>query len=130
MSAGRKSRAGSGQKQTRSFSTSQGRANLARALDTADREKTVVGFARYNTPVAALVPIEAVRMLAGEDDVDVAVRAKITRMAKLFLAGAPPPKRKRSAVKKSAKKAPARGKAGAKAKKAKRGKRKGLSKSA
>lgn len=130
MSASRKSRAGSGQRQARSFSTSQGRANFARALETTDREKTVVGFARYNTPVAALVPIEAVRMLAGEDEVDPAVRAKITRMAKLFLAGAPPPRSRSSTLKKAAKKAPARGKAGAKAKKSKRGKRKGLSKSA
>src|SRR5690606_40108040 len=89
-----------------------------------------LGFARYNTPVAALVPIGAVRMLAGENDVDPAVRAKITRMAQLFLAGASPARRRSGAPKKAAKKAPARGKAAAKTKKAKRGKRKGLSKSA
>src|SRR5512145_685833 len=71
---------------TPSFSTSAGRANLARALETTDREKTVVGFDRYNRPVAALVPIEAVSILAGQgEQVDPAVRAKIVRMAKLFV---------------------------------------------
>jgi hypothetical protein len=75
---------------TPSFSTSQGRANFARALETTDQEKTVIGFDRYNRPVAALVPIEAVSMLAGQTGgVDPAVRAKIVRMAKLFLAAMP-----------------------------------------
>jgi hypothetical protein len=73
-----------------SFSTSAGRANLARALETTDREKTVVGFDRYNRPVAALVPIEAVSILAGQgEEVDPAVRAKIVRMAKLFVSSLP-----------------------------------------
>lgn len=75
---------------TPSFSTSAGRANLARALETTDREKTVVGFDRYNRPVAALVPIEAVSILAGQGEgVDPAVRAKIVRMAKLFVSSLP-----------------------------------------
>lgn len=73
----------------RSFSTSEGRANFALALETAGKEKTVVGFDRYGQPVAALVPIEAVRMLAGENDIDPAARAKIVRMAKAFLGGGP-----------------------------------------
>jgi len=123
---------------TPSFSTSQGRANFARALETTDLEKTVVGFDRYNRPVAALVPIEAVSMLAGQTGgVDPAVRAKIVRMAKLFLAAMP-------ANKKSARRAPARkrtktravkkrkaakrtkAKAKAKAKKKSRARRKGM----
>ena len=81
---------------TPSFSTSQGRANFARALETTDQEKTVIGFDRYNRPVAALVPIEAVSMLAGQPGgVDPAVRAKIVRMAKLFLAAMPAKKKAR-----------------------------------
>jgi len=93
--------------ETPSFSTSKGRANFARALETTASEKTVVGFARYNTPVAALVPIEAVRMLAGQGEIEPAVRAKIVRMARLFLTSEPP--------KRSPRKSPASG-AGAKKK--------------
>lgn len=115
-----------------SFSTSEGRANLARALETTGAEKTVVGFARYSTPVAALVPIEAVRMLAGQDsDVDPAVRAKIARMARLLLASEPPARRGRAAAKKKAPAKKSRGKKAAKKTKSKaRAKRKGLSKTA
>lgn len=102
---------------TPSFSTSVGRANFARALETTDREKTVVGFDRYNKPVAALVPIEAVSMLAGQDsDIDPQVRAKIMRMARIFLVGmtmrvepaeaAAPRAKKKAAPKKAAKRAP------------------------
>lgn len=73
---------------SRSFSTSQGRANFARALETTDREKTVVGFARYQRTVAALVPVEAVQMLAGQGgEVTPDVRDHITRMARLFMEG-------------------------------------------
>lgn len=83
----------------RSFSTSEGRANFALALETAGREKTVVGFDRYGQLVAALVPVEAVQMLAGEGDVDPAVRAKIVRMAKAFLGGGAPAAPKAKAAK-------------------------------
>lgn len=73
---------------SRSFSTSHARANFARALETTDREKTVVGFARYQRTVAALVPVEAVLMLAGQsDEVKPDVREHITRMARLFRSG-------------------------------------------
>src|SRR5262245_35189234 len=96
-----------------SFSTSKGRANFARALKTTDRQKTVVGFARYNRPVAALVPVEAVAMLAGEGaKVAPDVRAKIVRMARLFQAGMAPPKAPAAPAKrakpKAAKKRPAK----------------------
>ncbi|MBC7767747.1 MAG: hypothetical protein H7124_03090 [Phycisphaerales bacterium] len=131
MSAAKKSRSGSGTT-TPSFSTSEGRANLARALETTHQEKTVVGFARYNTPIAALVPIEAVRMLAGQEgDVDAAVRAKIVRMARLFLGSKPPERRApRAAVKKKAapKASRVKSKAAGKAKTKARAKRKALSK--
>lgn len=116
---------------TPSFSTSAGRANFARALETTDREKTVVGFDRYNRPVAALVPIEAVAMLAGQGgEIDPAVRARIVRMAKLFLSAMPAkkksarraasrPRYKPKAVKKKGK-AAKRAKGRAKAKSARR----------
>lgn len=108
---------------TKSFSTSEGRANFAQALVKTDREKTVVGFARYKRTVAALVPIDAVHMLAGRDsEIDPSVRAHIARMARLFLAGTPQAKKgaRKSVSKPAAKKAPAkRGKGRPKAKSAK-----------
>ena len=110
MSSGKPTRGKRGQgNETTSFSTSEGRANFARALETTAEEKTIVGFARYSTPVAALAPIEAVRMLAGQaGDVDPAVRARIVRMAKLFLASAPPQRKPRAKVAKAKKKAAAK----------------------
>lgn len=118
------------QAKTRSFSTSQGRANFAQALETTDTEKIVVGFARYARTVAALVPVEAVSMLAGQDgDLDPAVRAKIVRMAKLFVAGQPKALPSKAPRKKAAKKAPPkRGKT--KKAKTKAVKRKGMGKTA
>jgi len=133
---GPKGRAGAQAKRTPSFSTSQGRAHFAQALETTDREKTVVGFARYNRTVAALVPVEAICMLAGEDgEVDPGVRAKIARMARLFVSSMPKRSGRPAAAKakpsKAKKKAPAkRGKAKAKKAKTKAAKRKPLGKSA
>ncbi|MDZ4692069.1 hypothetical protein [Terricaulis sp.] len=138
MSPGKPSKRKRGaENETTSFSTSQGRANFARALETTAEEKTIVGFARYSTPVAVLAPIEAVRMLAGQSgDVDPAVRARIVRMAKLFLASAPPQRKPRAKVAKAKKKAAAK-KAARPARKPKKasakrktGKRKKLGKSA
>ncbi len=95
--------------ETTSFSTSQGRANFARALETTAQEKTIVGFARYSQTIAILAPVEAARMLAGQqDDVDAATRARIVRMAKLFLASAPPQRKPRAKVSKAKKKAAAK----------------------
>ncbi|MBL8543302.1 MAG: hypothetical protein JNJ63_05790 [Hyphomonadaceae bacterium] len=65
----------------------------------------MVGFDRYGQPVAALVPIEAVQMLAGHGDVDPAARAKIVRMAKAFLGGGAPAEPKTKAAKKKSGKA-------------------------
>jgi len=78
------------EKKARMYSTSEGRANFAEALESAQVEHAVVGFDRYGRPLAALVPIDAVRMLAGASaDVDPALRDKITRAARLFLANVP-----------------------------------------
>jgi hypothetical protein len=72
---------------SKSFSTSKGRANLAAALATAARDKTIVGFDRYRKPIAALVPIDAILMLSGQDgSVDPAVRDRIVRTARVFVA--------------------------------------------
>jgi len=71
------------------ISTSEARANFAEALGLAQEESTVIGFDRYGKLVAALVPIDAVRMLAGRGDVVApAVRNKIERMSRVFLQAA------------------------------------------
>lgn len=102
------------EKKARMYSTSEGRANFAEALESAQVEHAVVGFDRYGRPLAALVPIDAVRMIAGQaQDVDPALREKIMRSARLFLANVPG---------KSALAAPAKAKAPAKPKKKKGGK--------
>lgn len=78
------------EKKARIYSTSEGRANFAEALELAQLEHAVVGFDRYGRPLAALVPIDAVRMLAGHDsEVEPATREKVQRMARLFLANVP-----------------------------------------
>jgi hypothetical protein len=81
----------SGSAKRRTVSTSQGRANFAAALQTVQKEKTIIGFNRYSQSVAALVPVEALLMLAGRGNaIEPAIRDKIERMAHLFLqAGAP-----------------------------------------
>lgn len=72
------------------YSTSEARANFAEALESAQLDKAVIGFDRYGRPVAALVPLDAVRMLAGqEDDVDPAVRQKIQRLSQALLFDVP-----------------------------------------
>ena len=77
-------------KRTLVYSTSEGRANFAEALESAQVQNAVVGFDRYGRPVAALVPIDAVRMLAGLDKkVEPATREKIRRMAQIFLQNVP-----------------------------------------
>jgi hypothetical protein len=72
------------------YSTSQGRANFAGALEMAQLESAIIGFDRYGQLVAALAPIDAIRMLAGRGaEVEPAVRDKITRLARLFLHNVP-----------------------------------------
>jgi len=105
-----------------SYSTSQGRANFARALETAGTQHAIVGFDRYGHPIAALVSIDAVRLIAGNaDQVDPQVRNRLVRMAQVFLShvrgdGSGRTPRKKAAPKVSKKKTPARRKTAAKAK--------------
>jgi hypothetical protein len=72
------------------YSTSEARANFAEALETAQLDSAVIGFDRYGRTVAALVPVEAIYMLAGlGDDLDRGVRGKIKRAAHLFVHNVP-----------------------------------------
>lgn len=108
----RKREADRADKKARIYSTSEGRANFAEALESAQLENAVIGFDRYGRPLAALVSIDAVRMLANMDqDVEPAVREKITRMARLFLHNVPA----KSALGRTARKAPPAKKKAAKA---------------
>lgn len=47
------------------YSTSEARANFAETLEIVQAESAVIGFDRYGRTVAALVPIEAIYILAG-----------------------------------------------------------------
>lgn len=77
-------------KTTQIYSTSEARANFAEALETAQVESAVVGFDRYGRTVAALVPVEAIYMLAGQERlVPPAVREAVIEGAKTFIAEVP-----------------------------------------
>lgn len=74
----------------RILSTSEARANFAEALESARSEGAIIGFDRYGHTVAALVPVEAIQVLAGmADNVSPAVRASIKRQAASFIEAAP-----------------------------------------
>ena len=95
------------------YSTSEARANFAEALETVQIESSVIGFDRYGRPVAALVPVEAVYMLAEMGaQIDPAVRSKISRAARGFIGAVPNRVGKKLAAapadKPAAKKAPKR----------------------
>lgn len=65
------------------YSTSEARANFAEALEAARSEGAVIGFDRYGHTVAALVPLEAIYILAGRGDhVAPEVRERIERSAR------------------------------------------------
>lgn len=103
-----------------SRSTSDVRANFANALKMTDRHKLITGFFRYNSPVAALVPIEAVRVLAG-GSVDPTDKARIVRLSKMFIdaldsADAAPARRRHSSKPRAKKAAPKKKTAARKAK--------------
>lgn len=67
------------------LSTSEARANFAVALETAQSDNAVIGFGRYGRTVAALVPVEAIYMLAGLGKlVDPATRKEIEEGAVAF----------------------------------------------
>lgn len=100
------------------YSTSEARANFAEALETAQVESAVIGFDRYGRTVAALVPVEAIYMLAGMgEEIDPAIRNKIAQGVRQFVAQVPNRVGKRIAHKAPVKKkaAPAAGRAKAKA---------------
>lgn len=88
-------------RKARVYSTSEARANFAEALETAQVENAVIGFDRYGRTIAALVPIEAIYMLAGKDNlIAPGVREEIETFARQFVqdvpsrvAAAPPPPR-------------------------------------
>ncbi len=71
-------------------SASDARATFAEALATAQMDSAVIGFDRSGRTVAALVPVEAVYMLAGLGEVlDDAARDRIERAARLFVHNMP-----------------------------------------
>ncbi|QGZ96752.1 hypothetical protein [Terricaulis silvestris] len=72
------------------YSTSEARANFAEALETTQLDSAVIGFDRYGRTVAALVPVEAIYMLAGlGGKIDAGIRQKIDRAARAFVAQVP-----------------------------------------
>ena len=92
-------------KRALTYSTSQGRANFAKALETTQLKNAIIGFDRYGQLVAALAPIDAIRILAGRGaEVEPAVRDKIERLARLFLHNVPKPELADSRPAKSARK--------------------------
>jgi hypothetical protein len=72
------------------YSTSEARANFAEALETTQLDSAVIGFDRYGRTVAALVPVEAIYMLAGQGGkIEPGTRQKIDRAARAFVAQVP-----------------------------------------
>jgi hypothetical protein len=108
-------------RKARVYSTSEARANFAEALETAQVDNAVIGFDRYGRTIAALVPVEAVYMLAGMSNmISPGVREEIESFSRQFVQSVPsrvaapkPPPRGRGR-KRAAKKAPKKAKAKAK----------------
>jgi hypothetical protein len=77
-------------KKAQVYSTSEARANFAEALETAQVENAVIGFDRYGRTVAALVPVEAIYILAGLGDrIAPAVREEIRKGSLQFIDSVP-----------------------------------------
>jgi hypothetical protein len=100
-------------RKARVYSTSEARANFAEALETAQVDNAVIGFDRYGRTIAALVPIEAVYMLAGMGHmIAPGVREEIASFSAQFVhsvpsrvaAPEPAPRTKRAAKKTESKK--------------------------
>lgn len=73
------------------YSTTIGRAKFPEFMQLSYGEKAVIGFDRYGRILGAIVPVEAVKVLAGrEREVDPHVRAQIERAAAHLLAQMPP----------------------------------------
>lgn len=72
--------------QARLLSTTDGRQRFPDLLQTCFGDKAVIGFDRYGRALGAVVPMEAVRLLAGYDDcVDPHVRETIASTAQALL---------------------------------------------
>jgi len=68
------------------YSTTDGRQRFPDILQVSYGEKAVIGFDRYGRALGAVVPMEAVQMLAGRlDAVDDDVRERIERAARALL---------------------------------------------
>jgi hypothetical protein len=77
-------------RKARVYSTSEARANFAEALETAQVDNAVIGFDRYGRTIAALVPVEAIYMLAGKGSmIAPAVREEIESFARQFVQSVP-----------------------------------------
>lgn len=67
-------------------STSHGRTHFPEILQSSLADKSIIGFDRYGRVVGAVVPIEAVRMLAGfQESVDEDVQVRVKRAALALL---------------------------------------------
>lgn len=68
------------------YSTTDGRQRFPDILQVSYGEKAVIGFDRYGRALGAVVPMEAVLMLAGKtEDVDEDVKLRIERAAQKLL---------------------------------------------
>ncbi len=77
-------------RKARVYSTSEARANFAEALETAQVDNAVIGFDRYGRTIAALVPVEAISMLAGKGHlIAPAVREEIESFSRQFIQSVP-----------------------------------------
>lgn len=110
-------------RKARVYSTSEARANFAEALETAQVDNAVIGFDRYGRTIAALVPVEAIYMLAGKGAmIAPGVREEIEAFSQQFVqsvpsrvaAPEPAPRGRKKAPKKAAAKKKAKAKRGAK----------------
>lgn len=74
----------------RVYSTSEARANFAQALEAAHVDKAVIGFDRYGRTIAALVPVEAIYILASKGHlIERSVRAEIAALSQQFIGNVP-----------------------------------------
>lgn len=82
----RAKKAASPKPRVRVYSTSEARANFKEKLEEAKAETAIIGFGRYGDTVAALVPVEAVYILAGMGaKVSAEKRKQISKEAQLFV---------------------------------------------
>lgn len=79
-----------GKPQARLISTTEGRQRFPDLLQTCFGDKAVIGFDRYGRALGAVVPMEAIRLLAGYDQsVDPRVRETIELTARALLSKVP-----------------------------------------